>query len=81
MNFAQTQEDSSAVSQILTQIQHFASPGECFESREVLFYDQEIANSSEASHFPSQPLRLLSPRGMLISGGSGLPQKTRNSMG
>ena len=80
MSFAQTQEDSSAVSQILTQIQHFASPGECFESREGLFYDPKTANRSEVSHVPSQPLRLMSPTGML-SGGSGLPQKTRNSMG
>ena len=80
MNFAQTQEVSSTVSQILTLIQHSASPGECFESREGFFYGLETANSPEVSHVPSQPLRLLSPRG-LVSGGSGLPQYTRNSMG
>ena len=44
------------------------------------FCDPETANSSGVSHVPSQPMSILSPRGM-ISRDSGLPHHTRNSLG
>ena len=43
-------------------------------------YDPETASSSGASHVPSQPLNIPSPRGVL-GRDSGLPLETRNSMG
>ena len=45
------------------------------ESRE--FYDPETASSSGATHIPSQPLIILSPRNMSRCD-SGLPHDTRN---
>ena len=52
---AQTQEDSSAVSHILTQIQHSASPGECLESREGFF---TIRRQRTALKHPTFPAKL-----------------------
>ena len=44
------------------------------------FYDPGTASSSGASHVPSQPLNIPSPRGMPCRD-SGLPRDTRNIMG
>ena len=49
-------------------------------TRSVLCYDPETASSSGASHVPSQPLIIPSPRGV-CSRDFGLPPDTRNIMG
>ena len=58
----------------------YAEPCEFLDRRKSFFYDPEIASSSGASHVPSQPLNIQSPKGTL-SHDSGLPLDTRNTMG
>ena len=71
--------DPTAVSQRLTQIQELQNEvNSVSDARD--FYDPETANSSGASHVPSQPSTISSHRTM-PSRDSGLPHDTRNTMG
>ena len=75
----QQERNLTAVSQLLTQIQDLQNKvNSLSDARE--FYDHLTASSSRASHVPSQPLIIPSPR-ELRSRDSGLPLDTRNVMG
>ena len=77
--------------QILAPIHRICSHGVCDLRRNLQnkvnsltdardFYDPETSRISGASHVPSQPWNISSPRGML-SRDSGLPLGTRNTVG
>ena len=67
------------VSQLLTRIQDLQNKvNSLSDARE--FYDPETASSSGATHVPSQPLIIPSPRTMPCLD-SGLPHDTRNVVG
>ena len=75
----QQTENPSTVNQLLAQIQDLQNKvNSLSDARD--FDDPETASSSGASHVPSQPLNIPSPKGML-SRDSGLSLDTRNSMG
>ena len=71
-------EHPSTVSELLTQIKDLQKANSLSDARK--FYDPETASCSGASHVPSQPVNIPSPR-VVISRDSGLPLDTRNSMG
>ena len=75
----QQRGNPSTVSQLLTLVQDLQDKVDSLsDARE--FHYPETASSSGASHIPSQPWNIPSPRGMLDRD-SGLPLGTRNSMG
>ena len=67
------------MSQLLTQIQDLKNKSKSLVSR-MRIYDPETASSSGATHVPSQPSSLPSPRTVPCRD-SGLPHDTRNIMG
>ena len=70
----QQERNPTTVRQLLIQIQDLQNEvNSLFDTREC--YDPETASSSGASHVPSQPLTIPSPRGMRR-----LPLETRNTM-
>ena len=71
--------DPTTVSQILTQIQDLQNIVDSFSDARA-FYDPETASSSGATHVPSQPSVVPSPRAMPCRD-SGLPHDTRNVVG
>ena len=79
MNCLCTKRNPTTVSQWLTQIQDLLNKANSLsDARE--FYDPATANSSGATHFPSQPSTTPSPRTMPCRD-SGLPHDTRNIVG
>ena len=75
----QKKKDPPTVSQLSTQLQELQDKvNSLSHARE--FYDPETASSSGATHVPSQPLCIPSPRTMPCCD-SGLPHDTRNIMG
>ena len=75
----QQERNPTTVSQFLTRIQDLQNT-ENFLSDAREFYDPDTASSSGASHVPSQPLIIPSPR-EVRSRDSGLLCDTRNTMG
>ena len=72
------ERNPTTVSQLLTQIQDLQNKANSLsDARE--FYDPEKASTSGATHVPSQPFSIPSPRDMR-SRDSGLPLDTRNTM-
>ena len=77
--FMQQKRNPAIVSQLLTQIQDMQNKvNSLTDARD--FYDPETASSSGASHVPSQPLTISSPRGMPCRD-SGLAFDPRRTMG
>ena len=75
----QRERDPDTVSQLLTLIQDSHNKvNSLSDARD--FHDPETASISGASHVPSQPLTIPSPRGM-PSRDSGLPLDTRSTSG
>ena len=73
------ERDPATVSQLLAQILDFQNQANSLaDARE--FHDLDTASSSGASHVPSQPWTLPSAREVL-SRDSGLPPKSRNTIG
>ena len=76
----QQERNPTSVSQLLTQFQDLQNTVNSLSDARECFYDPATASGSGASHVPSQPLNIPSPRGML-SRDSGWPRDTRNVMG
>ena len=76
----QQERNPTSVSQLLTQFQDLQNTVNSLSDARECFYDPATARSSGASHVPSQPLIIPSPR-EVRSRDSGWPRDTRFVMG
>ena len=76
----QQERNPTSVSQLLTQFQDLQNTVNSLSDARECFYDPATARSSGASHVPSQPLIIPSPR-EVRSRDSGWPRDTRFIMG